>query len=1301
MIHPKKYNNTRVFMKIRIKFISIFLILILVFSFLSGCKGEREEQDVIRGIETLTGEKATPNINVVRISYDGSRSIDFGKDWKFILVNPDGIDDATGEYKNAQDPLYNDSAWITLDVPHDWSIELLPVTGSGVVTTADTGFLQGGLGWYRKTFTLPSSMNGKRISIEFDGVYMDSYVYLNGKLLGNHPYGYTGFSFDLTDLVYTDDVTPNVIAVKVQNQLPSSRWYSGSGIYRNVRLIITNDIYIKRWGTFITTPDLENTVKNNYANVHIKTDITNDSGEDKTIYLISKVIDADGNEVARSNSNIIIGEQDYTYEDNIRVNNPVLWSFENPYLYTLESTLVVNEDVVDTYTTLFGIRYFEIDPSEGVSLNGEYVKIKGVNLHHDLGALGSAVNYDAILRQIKIMKSMGVNAIRTSHNPPAPEVLQITDKLGVVVMVEAFDCWQSGKVTYDYGRFFNENSDVDIKEMVNAAKNSPSVIMWSIGNEIRNPSESVAQRLIEDIKSIDTTRPIVWGSNGYKNVPDDNSVYHHILLMLDGLGLNYNTASSVDALHAKYPDKFIFESESSSSTSTRGIYQEPNNLNTGENYTPGRRGTSSYDNNMASWTMPGEYGLKKDRDRKFFIGEFLWSGFDYIGEPTPYFNIFPVKSSFFGAVDTAGFPKDLYYLFKSQWTSEPMVHIVPINWTNYQSGEEVQVWAYTNVDTVELFLNGKSLGMKTFDHKTTIDGRSYLETTEATFDDKNMGGGLYPGSYTSPNGSAGKLHLTWDVLFEPGTLVAVAIQNGKEVARDEIKTAGAPYALRLTPDNKVINANGKSLSFITVEVVDSNGVMVPDANNLINFTVTGGMLVGVDNGCQESSESYKYPYREAFNGKALVIIQSTENPGPITITAKSSGLLLATTTVYSVSETDQSKLIAIEPVYLRTMIGEVPILPGTVQGIYADGSQRTLSVEWDRSGEDLNTGCGIYTIKGQVAGEAISAKAIITVYDVGGIESYSTVVATAMEPALPKTVRLVYNDGVDQFIPVKWDPIDPEKYASPGQFTVTGTVAETTIRALANIRVTGDFITNKNIANSESILKPSVDASYSGTREALPAAMIDGNKTSGGWSNYYNKSATALLPAFSKARPGDWVSIKWPNPQRIDNLSIYFAISNMPLSITVSYWDGNSFAPVNNANIIWATGQNQATTINFDPVSTTQLRLDMTSKYPGTVNGFLRIMEIEIIGNEVAYNTVALLEDIRINGQTIPGFDSEVITYKILAGSKIPEISATVADNGRIVIIPPLTIPGTAIINVTSEEGLTQKTYHINFCLED
>ncbi|WP_405887302.1 DUF4982 domain-containing protein [Streptomyces sp. NBC_01136] len=823
----------------------------------------------------------------------GRRAVELRDGWRFALVDPGGITDPTGAYEGAAQPGYDDSAWREVAVPHDWSIEQTPTTEHG--TTSGTGFFPGGLGWYRSTFILPPELTGKRISVEFDGVYMDSYVYCNGKEVGRHPYGYTGFAFDLTDLLHTDGTTENVIAVKVQNQLPSSRWYSGSGIYREARLVVTEAVHVQRWGTYVTTPD----ITAERAVVRARTTVVNDSGAAAEVQVISRIVDPDGRTAARTSTTVTVtGRADETHE--LTVSRPKLWDFASPdQRYTLETELRVGGASVDTYRTPFGIRQVRFDPDEGFHLNGTHAKIKGVDLHHDQGALGAAISIDAVRRQMTIMKSMGVNAFRTSHNPPSPQMIQVCEELGIVMMVEAFDCWRTGKTRYDYGRFFDEWCEKDATEMVLAVRNSPAVVLWSIGNEIPDststPGLAMADRIIAAIKAADDTRPLVIGSDKYRRVPTKGSAADLMLSKLDGLGLNYNTAKSVDALHAAYPHLFLFESESSSETSTRGTYQEPEHLNTGENYTPGRRAVSSYDNNLASWTMSGEYGHKKDRDRKWFAGEFLWSGIDYIGEPTPY-DVFPVKASFFGAVDTAGFPKDMYHLFKSQWTSEPMVHLVPMTW-NHEAGDTVEVWAYANVDTVELFLNGKSLGTGKFDAKTTTDGRTYLETTEATGDDKTFTSGPYPGSYTSPNGSAGKLHLTWKVPYEPGELKAVARRDGRTVATDVLRTAGAPHAVRLTPDRRSLAADGRSLVFVTAEVVDARGAVVPDAEHLITFDVDGGSLAGLDNGREESAERYQASTRTAFHGKALAIVRSGTRPGSLKVTARSEGLRGATVTV--------------------------------------------------------------------------------------------------------------------------------------------------------------------------------------------------------------------------------------------------------------------------------------------------------------------------------------------------------------------------------------------------------------------
>ncbi|WP_329459519.1 glycoside hydrolase family 2 TIM barrel-domain containing protein [Streptomyces sp. NBC_01497] len=999
------------------------------------------------------------------------RTVDLADGWRFALVNPAGITDPTGAYADAATPGFDDSRWRTVHVPHDWSIEQTPSTANG--TSGGTGYLPGGLGWYRRSFTLPAAVGGRRVSVEFDGVYMDSYVYCNGTLVGNHPYGYTGFAFDITDLLHTDGRTPNVIAVEVRNQLPSSRWYSGSGIYRAARLVITDPVHVARHGTYVTTPDLADTVKpghgNGYATVHARIGVVNESAAPVAATVVHTVRDRDNRKVAQASSPLALavtaGAQQVAVE--IRVDRPDLWSHATPQnRYTLQSDVRVHGETVDTVTTTFGLRYITLDAEHGLTVNGEYAKIQGVDLHHDQGALGSAIHYDAVLRQMSIMKSMGVNAFRTSHNPPSPEMIRVCEELGIVMMVEAFDCWHNGKNTYDYGRFFDANSALDIAEMVNAARNSPAVMMWSIGNEIPDSTSTaglaMADGLITAIRALDTSRPIVIGSDKYRSLPAVGSPADLMLAKLDGLGLNYNTAASVDALHARYPHLFLFESESSSETSTRGAYQEPEHLNTGENYTPGKRAASSYDNNLASWTMSGEYGLKKDRDRAFFAGEFLWSGTDYIGEPTPY-GVFPVKASFFGAVDTAGFPKDMYHLFRSQWTSEPMVHLLPMDWTDHKPGETVQVWAYANVDTVELYLNGRSLGVRRFDTKKTLDGRTYLETTEASGDDKTVTTGRFPGSYTSPNGSAGKLHLTWDVPFRSGELKAVARKNGRTVATDVLRTAGEPSTIRLTPDRTSAVADGDALVYFTAEVIDSHGVVVPGADHLITFAASGGSLAGLDNGQQESAERYQATTRTAFHGKALAIVRSGTSAGRLTVTASAPGLHTAS---------------------------------ASVRTTRASGA----------------------------------------------------VAATA---------------------PVRFAP-------GPGP---------------------------------DAPVYPVADASYSGANTSLPAAMVDGNPATG-WSNAFNKSATALLPAFNGARPGDWVSVTWETAGNVRGLSVNFTVDGthaLPATLAVSYWDGDRWSPVKHPAITWATGSDAPTVVTFTPVRTVSVRLDLTSAAPGTASGAQRI----------------------------------------------------------------------------------------------
>ncbi len=962
----------------------------------------------------------------------GDRSLDLAQDWKFVLVNPNGTTDPTGAYNNAYQPGFDDSAWRTLDIPHDWAIELTPVDTPG--TSSGTGFLQTGLAWYRKHFTLPQALAGQRISVEFDGIYMNSSVWLNGQFLGNHPYAYTGYNFDVTGIAHTDGTTPNVLAVMVPSAQPSSRWYPGSGIFRNAYLVVTGPVHVARHGTFVTTPDLATTASAGYANVVVQTDVANDGSDGSDVDVAVTITDARGRPAGHGTSTVSVpaGKTQRT-SVTVKVTSPALWSTSNPALYSLRTDVSAGGAVVDSTTTSFGIRYFSFDPAAGFSLNGEHMKLHGVDLHATEGAIGSAVRYDALVRQMEIMQSMGVNALRTAHNPPAPELVQVCERLGIVMMVEAFDCWHTGKVADDYHLYFDQWSDYDIGEMVNAAKNSPAVVLWSIGNETpdtgRSTGPAIAQRLVSDVKAIDTTRPVVMGSDQYRSVPRAGSPQDLILAELDGLGVNYNTATSMDGLHAKYPGKFFFCSETSSETSTRGVYQDPQLLNTGENYTPGKRATSSYDNNLASWTMSGEYELKKDRDRDFWTGGFLWSGQDYIGEPTPY-DVFPVKASFFGAVDTAGFPKDAYYLFRSQWRPDPMVHIVPMNWTDHQPGEQVSVWVYANVPTVELFLNGRSLGEKSFDQKVTTFGLAYLETTEPTGDDYN-----YPsGSYTSPNGSTGKLHLAWTVPFQPGRLTAVASKGGKAVARDEVVTAAAAHAITLTPGSEVLAADGTSLAFLTVEVTDRAGVLVPSAGNLIKFAVSGpGRLAGVDNGRQENPQSYQASSVPAYNGKALVVVQATRQPGHITVTASSPGLAPARVTLRAAPARSNRPALPATGAAATVAATSAATAAGAQHEAAASGSQATADASYSGAPAtvpaamldgDLTTGwSNFYNKSGTANLHAVSVSNPSDWVSVSwpqpqSFDSLAVSFTTSSPLALPAAATVSYWDG-RKFVPVR------------------------------------------------------------------------------------------------------------------------------------------------------------------------------------------------------------------------------------------------------------------------------------------
>lgn len=770
------------------------------------------------------------------------KTVSFDQDWRFHL----------GDVVSGQDPNLDDSQWRQLNVPHDWSIEgefdeRNPAGTGG-------GALPGGIGWYRKTFNVPLTSKGKLVFIDFDGVYRNSEVWINGHYLGKRPYGYSSFEYELTPYL-NFGTQRNLIAVKVDNsQQPNSRWYSGSGIYRNVWLTTTEKVRVDHWGTYVTTPE----VSQQSATVAIRTKIRNDSDSNAPVNLTSVMYDAAGMEVARvSEKNAAAKGSSAEVSQTLRVARPMLWSDGRPYLYKLASQLEQGGRIVDRYETPLGIRSFVFDVDKGFILNGQPVKIRGTCNHHDLGALGSAINTRALERQLEMLKAMGANGLRTSHNPPAPELLDLADRMGFIVMDEAFDMWKQEKTKFDYHLDWDQWHKRDLEDMLLRDRNHPSVFIWSIGNEISeqwngNPEAGrIGTELSDIVHSLDKTRPITSACNF---VSEKNTLI--TAGGLDLVGTNYEH-NKIPQFQKMFPGRPIIGTETTSGLATRGSYDMPSDLirrwptRWDQPLKDGNAdfSCSSYDNCSAPWGSTHEETWKIAKKYPFFSGMFIWTGWDYIGEPTPY--PWPAISSYFGIIDLAGFPKDMYYMYQSEWTTKRVLHLLP-HW-NWKRGDNVDVLAYFNSDEVELFLNGKSLGAK-----------------------RKIGDDL---------------HVTWRVPYEPGVLKAESRKNGKVVLTEEVRTAEQPARIVLIPDRKVIKADGIDLSFVTVKIVDKNGTLVPRADDLVNFEVSGeGFIAGVDNGSEISHESFKGNHRKAFHGMALAIIQSKDKAGRINVKATSDGL---------------------------------------------------------------------------------------------------------------------------------------------------------------------------------------------------------------------------------------------------------------------------------------------------------------------------------------------------------------------------------------------------------------------------
>ncbi|MBL7726916.1 MAG: DUF4982 domain-containing protein [Dinghuibacter sp.] len=764
----------------------------------------------------------------------------------------------------------NDAAWQKVTVPHDWAVvqpfdmnidkQKVQVIEDGetksILRTGRTGALPCfGIGWYRKLLPVNRADEGKRIFIEFDGAMSRSKVYLNEQYIGEWPYGYSSFSFELTPFIRFGK--ENVISVRLENKPESSRWYPGAGIYRNVRLVKKSPVHIVQWGTFITTP----VITEKMGEVNIKTNIS--AGDKAVVKLVTELFDAAGNKVgAISSDNKKDGK--LVFNQTVKVKRPQLWSVHTPVLYTAVSKLFAGNVPTDEYKTVFGFRTIRFDKNKGFFLNGQSLKLKGVCLHHDLGPIGAAVNYRATERQLVMMKEMGCNAIRTSHNPPSPELLEICDSLGLLVQVEAFDEWKNGKNTNGYGEFFDAWAEKDLANMIRRDRNHPSVIMWSIGNEIREQGmpagKEIARFLTQVCRAHDTTRPVTAGFNNH-----NGAIKNGLADEVDLVGFNYKP-EDYTAKHKKYPHFTIYGSETSSTVSSRGEYKFP----VTETKKPWHNDyqVSSYDLECPPWATTPDTEFEQQDDLEFIAGEFVWTGFDYLGEPTPYNEGTPARSSYFGIVDLAGIPKDRYYLYQSKWSSQPMLHMLP-HWTwPDRTGQNVPVYCYTNYPKAELFVNGKSMGVQ----------------------QKNT------------NNKYSRYRIAWNnVVYEPGEIKVVAYDaNDKPAASKVVRTAGEPYSIRLTADRNTVKADGKDLVFVTVEIIDKQGNLCPRAGNFLFFKAEGaGRLRALCNGNAIDQTPFVSSYMHVYNGKLVAIVEPGTEAGEITLNV-SGGVLPAEKTTIKV-----------------------------------------------------------------------------------------------------------------------------------------------------------------------------------------------------------------------------------------------------------------------------------------------------------------------------------------------------------------------------------------------------------------
>ncbi len=1269
-------------------------------------------------------------------SIDGTvRNINFDSNWKFYL----------GNNEEASQRNYNDAGWEEVDLPHDYSI----TQNYSQNLEAESAYLPGGVGWYRKSFFLPASLEGKSIQINFDGVYMDATIWVNGERVANHPYGYTPFTMDISRyLSFGED---NLIAVKVNHQLPSSRWYSGSGIYRSVQLVVKDRIHIVEDGIKISYTGLESSSQN--VQVHVDTGIQNDTDATQSLSLqfeLKKKGQEDILVQSESGAREVQAGENNRIQAEFSVNNPDLWDLSNPNLYTLTTKLVADNRVLDQVDTDFGFRYFAFDANQGFSLNGQRMKLKGVCMHHDQGALGAAAYEDAMRRQIEILKEMGSNAIRITHNPGAKRFVELCDEIGMLVVEEAFDGWHSAKNgnQMDYSRFFagrigadganllgaSEDmtwAEFDLRSMIRRDYNSPSVIMWSLGNEVSEGAANMNETYLQHARNLsrwsldeDSTRKITFGDNKLKASVNPASLDGRKAenLFRDGgiLGVNYMDGSVLDRWHAQKPDWLLYESETASAVNSRGIYKIDGYK--GKN---GNNQLTSYDVSTVNWGKVASRAWYDVITRDFNAGEFVWTGFDYLGEPTHWNGTdrgpkggtgrsWPApKNSFFGIVDTAGLQKDSYYLYRSLWREDSTtLHVLPAwkeNVLQTDAQGNVKVAVYSNAKAVRLTFTQEGsdvvqdLGLKAFTAKTSAQGGYSYQLFEGSGRSNNVHENLY---------------LTWNVPYRNGKLEAIAYSDvegtqviSETVGQSSVRTPGTAAKLRarVYGDRSEIKADGKSLAYIEIDVTDANGHLVPDADPVIYADIEGaGRIIAMDNGNSMDHDAYRNPQRRAFGGKVVAIVQSVRDAGEIRVNLRADGLegeTLILNSVAAEAENTQRKRISYKlsrNYYLKR--GSELHLDPEIQTFYNDGAELTEQVEWEEVEEHKLNSVGSFSVSGRFSdGREIFVK-VHVIDKVAAVLNYSDTVEPGKAPILPDSRPGVFYGGtvLDVNFPVTWEEKSEEEYREAGIVEVNGNadVFGELYPVVASIRVGEEQITLGPSVSAQALELSSYQGgkTYSDTLEAVKDGSYASTERQD--SNWRNLSRWSNWSASREGVNEASLTFRYATQFRLGEVAVYFTRDNSSLrypepgttSIEVSD-DGIHWSAIQAEEIIDSSEISERVkkyTYRFTPIAVTFVKVNIrnaqrTSDMTSHVSTGITEIELRSAQGNFASKTTAKLESLSINKKAVSQSDLDNNRYATQA-LFIDEIEYKAKDNAAVTYIPSLSEGKEAYLYMESED---------------